>query len=218
MIPLQAGRREETGAGVEELLRQAAAFQPDEPPPARAAAAALARWQERRACAARRRQTGLALGFVAGAALILAFFPRDRAGPEFLVSAPAPSESRAAAFRPPAGPKALLVADSAPVEPPAAVSVVAAPARTAVRPRSKRPAARSGVPTVRWEVETVDYDVSHVMAPGLLVRDGGEGEEYEVTPGIIEIVAPVETVSACEGPAEPPVEESLPEPVEESTD
>lgn len=189
---------------VEELLRAAAAWEPEQPAPeglaARALAAETARRQEeyeRRPRVRRLAFWGLAFGGLAGAgacaSLALGLMQRPR---EVVAVAPTPPPASAPVRRHP-GPQSnpyKPVFVSVPPKQPLPGEREAA----SVTPRIAHPrrAARTAAPPrVRWQEAGPAEAPAPVLAPGWLVEDQPDGT-LVATPGVIAI-----PVNACAPPA-----------------
>lgn len=193
---------------VEELLRAAAAWEPEQPAPeglaARALAAETARRQEERERRPRIRRLafwGLAFGGLAGAgacaSLALGLMQRPR---EVAAVAPTPRPATAPVRRLPvkSEPYQPVFVSVSPKQPQPAIQIAASVAR---RPAHTRRRAKPGTaPRVRWQEVPATEEPAGLLAPGWLVEDKPDGT-LVATPGVIAI--PVNACAPPEGADEP---------------
>ena len=193
---------------VEELLRAAAAWEPEQPAPeglaARALAAETARRQGERARRPRARRLafwGLAFGGLAGAgacaSLALGLMQRP---PAVVVVTPTPHLVSAPAHHPAAKNRefAPVMASTPLKRSQPAVQLAASVTRGVHHPH--RSGAREPAPRVRWQEAPPPDEPSPVLAPGWLVEDKPDGTLI-ATPGVIAI--PVNACAPPDGAEEP---------------
>lgn len=208
-------------APLEQLLSDAAAWEPDVPAPAglagRVMAAELERQGRERTLRGRERRAGLFATFFMGASAVsatvaLAFF---NLSPRLPTMAPAGSAGTTVA---------RAEVTPAPPTTPSAPQVKIAPPLPRVRPsvhRRTRRLAGTALPRRRvekkateapaaiWREETVRHEVAGVLSSGWLIRQNTEDGSFTITPGVLDLQTGTQeacgdATPASEGLAVPP--------------